>query len=58
MTPAQLALRWVLCHEGVAAAIPGAKRLEHITDNAAAGHAGPLPQPLYEQVEDIVRGRE
>ncbi len=55
-TLAQLALRWVLGHEGVSAAIPGAKRLEHIRDNARAGAAGPLPEERYQAVEEIARG--
>ncbi|MHC4479631.1 MAG: aldo/keto reductase [Planctomycetota bacterium] len=53
---AQLALRWVLSHEGVSAAIPGAKRIEHLRDNARAGRAGPLPPPLYEAVEEVAAG--
>ncbi len=53
---AELALRWVVRHEGVSAAIPGAKRVEHVRDNARAGAAGPLSEELYRTVEEIVRG--
>ena len=55
MTTAQLALRWVLCHPGVSAAIPGAKRVEHVRENAEAGSAGPLAEELYDRVELIAR---
>jgi aryl-alcohol dehydrogenase-like predicted oxidoreductase len=51
---ARLALRWVLCHEGVSAAIPGAKRIEHVRDNANAGTEGPLSDEVYGAVEQIV----
>jgi aryl-alcohol dehydrogenase-like predicted oxidoreductase len=53
MTLAQLALRWVISHPGVSAAIPGAKRVEHVRDTAAAGRAGPLPPDLYGMVEEL-----
>jgi aryl-alcohol dehydrogenase-like predicted oxidoreductase len=51
---AQLALRWVLYHDGISAAIPGAKSVEHIQDNARAGADGPLSEELYEAVENLV----
>ncbi|MHC4593075.1 MAG: aldo/keto reductase, partial [Planctomycetota bacterium] len=51
---AQLALRWVLYHDGISAAIPGAKSVEHIQDNAKAGADGRLSKDLYEVVEDLV----
>jgi aryl-alcohol dehydrogenase-like predicted oxidoreductase len=53
MTTAELALRWILCHPGVSAPIPGAKSLEHVRQNAGAGTAGPLPDGLYERVEAV-----
>ena len=55
MRTAQLALRWVLCHPDVSAAIPGAKSVEHVRENAEAGAAGPLPEELYDRVEQIAR---
>ncbi|MHC4592246.1 MAG: aldo/keto reductase [Planctomycetota bacterium] len=51
---AQLALRWTLYHDGISAAIPGAKSVEHIQDNAKAGADGPLSKDLYEALEDLV----
>ena len=36
------ALRWVLSHEAVTTVIPGARRPEQATTNAAASDAGPL----------------
>jgi len=53
---AEPALRWVVGHDAVCAAIPGAKRIEHVRDNARAGAVGPLPDELYRAVGDIVRG--
>ncbi|HSM33404.1 MAG TPA: aldo/keto reductase [Anaerolineae bacterium] len=41
-TTAQLALRWILMHEGVTAAIPGAKRPSQASENAAAADFPPL----------------
>ena len=41
-TTAQLALRWILMHEGVTAAIPGAKTPEQARGNAAAADLAPL----------------
>ena len=35
LTPAQVALAWVLSHEGVIA-IPKAKKLQHVSENRAA----------------------
>ena len=55
-TTAQLALRWILMHEGVTAAIPGAKSPEQARANAAAADLAPLSDDvmagvtkLYEQ---------
>ena len=36
MTMAQFALKWILAHEAVSCAIPGAKRPDQVSDNAAA----------------------
>jgi aryl-alcohol dehydrogenase-like predicted oxidoreductase len=51
VTMPQLALGWVLSHDGVSVAIPGAKRVEHVRDNAAAGELGGLPEPVFAEVE-------
>lgn len=54
MTLAHLALGWVLHHTGVSAAIPGAKRVEHLRENALAGQPGGLPDALFAEVERTV----
>jgi aryl-alcohol dehydrogenase-like predicted oxidoreductase len=41
-TLTQFALRWILMHEGVTCAIPGAKRPEQAEDNCAASDLPPL----------------
>jgi aryl-alcohol dehydrogenase-like predicted oxidoreductase len=51
LTMPQLALGWILQHEGVSVAIPGAKRVEHLRDNAAAGDPGGLPDEVFAAVE-------
>lgn len=48
LTPAQLALRWVISRPGVACAIPGAKRPEQVEANARAGEKPFTPQELRE----------
>jgi aryl-alcohol dehydrogenase-like predicted oxidoreductase len=50
-TMAQLALRWILMHPEVTAAIPGAKNVRQVEDNV---HAAELP-PLSEQTMAHVR---
>jgi aryl-alcohol dehydrogenase-like predicted oxidoreductase len=47
-TPAQLALRWILDHDGVSTAIPGAKTPEQARANAAASELPPLPASVHE----------
>lgn len=47
----EMALRWTLCEEGLSAAIPGAKSVEHVRANAAAGDRSPLPPALWRGVE-------
>jgi aryl-alcohol dehydrogenase-like predicted oxidoreductase len=51
VTLAQLALRWILMHDGVTAAIPGAKTPGQARENAAAAD---LP-PLSPETMDVVR---
>jgi aryl-alcohol dehydrogenase-like predicted oxidoreductase len=50
----ELALRWVLSEEGVSAAIPGAKSIEHVRSNAAVGDKGALPGGMWGTVEAAV----
>jgi len=59
ITPAQLALRWVVDQPGVTAAIPGARSAAQVAGNAAAAALPPLDQPTLEALEavydDLVR---
>jgi len=50
MSMAQFALRWVLDHDAVSVAIPGASKVEHVESNAAAGELPPLPHELHEKL--------
>ena len=49
----QLALRWILMHDAVSCAIPGAKRPEQVADNCAASDLPRLSGKLMRQVQDI-----
>lgn len=48
LTPAQLALRWVISRPGVTCAIPGAKRPDEVEENARAGERPFAPEELAE----------
>ncbi len=52
-TTAQLALRWILMHDGVTAAIPGAKSPEQARANAAAADLAPLPEDVMARISDL-----
>jgi aryl-alcohol dehydrogenase-like predicted oxidoreductase len=52
-TMAQLALRWILMHEGVTVTIPGAKSPEQARSNAAAADLAPLPPATMERVAEL-----
>ena len=52
-TTAQLALRWILMHEGVTAAIPGAKSPEQARGNAAAADLAPLSDEVMARVTEL-----
>ncbi len=49
----QFALRWILMHEAVSCAIPGAKRPEQVADNCAASDLPRLSGKLMRQVQDV-----
>ena len=49
----QFALRWILMHEGVTCAIPGAKRPEQAEDNCAASDLPPLSDAAMGAVRRI-----
>ena len=50
---AQWALRWILMHDAVTCAIPGAKRAEQVDDNAAAADLPPLSAESMAKVNEI-----
>jgi aryl-alcohol dehydrogenase-like predicted oxidoreductase len=49
----QFALRWILMHEAVSCAIPGAKRPEQVADNCAASDLPRLSGKVMRQVQEI-----
>ena len=52
-TLAQLALRWILMHDGVTTAIPGAKTSEQAQANAAAADLPPLDEATLERIREL-----
>jgi aryl-alcohol dehydrogenase-like predicted oxidoreductase len=50
MSLAGLALRWILMHEAVTCAIPGAKRPDQVEENAAAADLPPLSEALMAEI--------
>lgn len=54
VTPAQMALRWVLDHDAVSTAIPGASRAEQARANATASALPPLPPESHQTFRDYV----
>jgi aryl-alcohol dehydrogenase-like predicted oxidoreductase len=54
---AQFALRWILMHEAVSCAIPGAKRPSQVEENARAADLPPLSPETMQAVERIYNQR-
>ena len=54
-TMAQFALKWILMHDGVSTAIPGAKNPDQAVANAAASDLPLLDAQTMEGVADIYR---
>jgi aryl-alcohol dehydrogenase-like predicted oxidoreductase len=52
-TLAQLALRWILQHDGITTAIPGAKTPEQARANAAAAALPPLDTATMAQIREL-----
>jgi aryl-alcohol dehydrogenase-like predicted oxidoreductase len=52
-TLAQLALRWILMHDGITTAIPGAKTPEQAQANAAAASLPPLDAATMERIATL-----
>jgi aryl-alcohol dehydrogenase-like predicted oxidoreductase len=57
MTMAQLALRWILMHEAVTCAIPGAKRPAQVDENVAAAGLAPIPAQTMKAIRAIYDGK-
>jgi aryl-alcohol dehydrogenase-like predicted oxidoreductase len=53
MTMAQLALRWILMHDAVSCAIPGAKNPAQVEENCGAADAPRLSRGLMRQIQGI-----
>jgi aryl-alcohol dehydrogenase-like predicted oxidoreductase len=53
MTPAQVALRWVLQQPGVTCVIPGARTIEQVLANSAAAAAPDLTGQNLRAIEDL-----
>jgi len=56
-TMAQLALRWILSHPEVSAAIPGARRPAQVDENAAAAGQPPLDRATLDAIGEVYRRR-
>jgi aryl-alcohol dehydrogenase-like predicted oxidoreductase len=54
-TMAQMALRWILMHDGVSTVIPGAKTPEQARANAAAADLAPLAQSTMDRIAALYR---
>lgn len=52
-TLAQLALRWILMHDAVSCAIPGAKRAQQVEDNLAAADLPPLSDDAMRRAREV-----
>ena len=52
-TLAQTALRWILMHDAVTVAIPGARTPEQARANAAAADLAPLPASTMERIREL-----
>lgn len=52
-TPAQVALRWVIDQPGVSTVIPGARSVEQVRGNVAAGDLQPLSSELHGALEEL-----
>lgn len=53
MSLTQFALRWILMHEAVTCAIPGAKRPEQVEENVTASDLPPLSDDVMQRVKEL-----
>ncbi|MBS1792111.1 MAG: aldo/keto reductase [Acidobacteria bacterium] len=51
MTMAEWAMRWILDFDAVTVVIPGATKLQQVTDNASASELPPLGEELHRQLQ-------
>jgi aryl-alcohol dehydrogenase-like predicted oxidoreductase len=56
-TMAQLALRWILMHDGITTTIPGAKTPDQARANAAAADLAPLPAATMARIAELYEAR-
>ncbi len=56
-TMAQMALRWILDHDGVTATIPGARTPEQARSNALAAGLPPLPPETMDRIRALYEAR-
>jgi aryl-alcohol dehydrogenase-like predicted oxidoreductase len=56
-TMAQLALRWILAHDGISATIPGARTPEQAMANASAADLPPLPAETMDRIRALYAAR-
>jgi aryl-alcohol dehydrogenase-like predicted oxidoreductase len=57
MSLAQFALRWIDMHDAVTCSIPGARRPDQVTENAAASESPPLSSEVMRRIRDIYDAR-
>jgi aryl-alcohol dehydrogenase-like predicted oxidoreductase len=57
MSLAQFALRWIDMHDAVTCSIPGARRPDQVTENAAASDLPPLSSDVMRRVKEIYDAR-
>jgi aryl-alcohol dehydrogenase-like predicted oxidoreductase len=57
LTLAQFALRWIEMHDAVTCSIPGAKRPDQVSENAAAADLPPLSSEVMRRVKEIYDSR-
>lgn len=50
LTMPDMALRFILNNPTVSTIIPGMRKLKHVESNIAAANAGPLPEPVWQQL--------
>ncbi len=55
MTPAQMALRWILDFDAVSTVIPGARNTQQVEANVSASELPPLSDALHQQLRAFYR---